>query len=251
MAISLASIKRGADIKPPRIVLYGVEGVGKTTFAAGAPNPIFIQTEDGLGEIDAPCFPVAKTFEAVMEALNALATEEHDFATVVVDSLDWLEPLVWDYLCRQNKWPNIEEPGYGKGYIAAVSIWREYLDAINYLRDERGLAVIHIAHHQIKTFKNPETEPYDRYEIKLHARASEIMREHSDYVLFANYKIATTEGGKGFNKTTRATGTGTRRLYTQERPAFQAKSRGDVPDSLPLDWAEFAKHLRYYGKTGE
>jgi len=74
------------------------------------------------------------------------------------------------------------------------------------------------------------------------------MREHSDYVLFANYKIATTKSGKGFNETTRATGSGTRRLYTQERPAFQAKSRGNVPDSLNLDWDEFAQHLRYYSQ---
>lgn len=248
MAISLASIQKGGDLKPPRIVLYGVEGVGKTTFAASAPAPIFIQTEEGLSEIDAPCFPLAKRFEDVMEALTSLAEEDHDFQTLCVDSLDWLEPLVWDYTCRENKWANIEDPGYGKGYVAALNVWREYLQAINWLRDEKAMGVIHIAHHQIKTFNNPETEPYDRYEVKLHKGASGLVREHSDCVLFANYKVATTESGKGFNKVTRATGSGTRRLYTQERPAFQAKSRYDLPDSLTLDWAEFAKHLRYYNQ---
>ena len=94
MAISLASLNRTTALKPPRILIHGVHGVGKTTFAAGAPDPVFILTEDGLGTLEVPHFPLARTFDEVMQALAALYTEEHAFRTLVVDSVDWLEPLI-------------------------------------------------------------------------------------------------------------------------------------------------------------
>ena len=94
MAISLASLNRTTALKPPRILIHGVHGVGKTTFAAGAHDPVFILTEDGLGTLDVSHFPLARTFDEVMQALAALYTEEHAFRTLVVDSVDWLEPLI-------------------------------------------------------------------------------------------------------------------------------------------------------------
>lgn len=251
MAISLASLQSGGDIKPPRILLYGVEGVGKTTFGAAAPSPVFIQTEDGLSEIDCPAFPKASTYGEVMEALTSLATEEHKFKTLVIDSVDWLEPLVQKHACEQNNWQSIEDPGYGKGYVATLDYWRDYINALNYLRDERGMAIIQLAHNDIKVFQNPETEPYDRYIVKLHKSASSLIREHCDCVFFANYRIGTTQSGEGFNKTTRAIGSGERVLYTQERPAFMAKSRYTMPDTLPLDWSAVAQHIRFYAEKKE
>lgn len=92
----LKQVKRGRSRKPPRIMAYGIEGIGKSTLAAGAPRPIFIQTDDGLGEIDCDKFPLAHTFDDVLAALSELASEAHDYETVVVDSLDWLERLIWD-----------------------------------------------------------------------------------------------------------------------------------------------------------
>lgn len=241
MAISLASLKRSATLAPPRILIHGVAGVGKTTFAANAERPVVIATEDGLGAIDVPHFPLAKSFEAVMEALVALYSESHEFTTVVVDSIDWLEPLIWKRACEENKWGSIEEPGYGKGYVAALDLWRQYLEGLNALRDERGMTVIQIAHTDIKRFDSPEHEPYDRYIIKLHARAAALLQEHSDVVLFANYRISTVKSDVGFNKkVTRALGSGERVLYTAERPAFLAKNRYSLPDTLPLDWSAFA-----------
>ena len=125
MAISLASLKSTTALAPPRVLAYGVAGVGKTTFATGAPGVVVVPTEDGLGAIKAPHFPLAKSFDAVMEALAALYSEAHDFKTVVVDSVDWLEPLVWQRACKDNNWSSIEEPGYGKGYVAALGLWRQ------------------------------------------------------------------------------------------------------------------------------
>ena len=241
MAISLSSLKSTTALSPPRILAYGVAGVGKTTFATGADKPVVVPTEDGLGKIQVPHFPLARSFDAVMEALAALYSEPHDYKTVVVDSVDWLEPLVWQRACKDNGWRSIEDPGYGKGFIAALDLWRQYLDGLNALRDERGMTVIQLAHTDIKRFDSPEHEPYDRYVIKLHARASALLQEHSDIVLFANYRISTVKSEVGFNKkVTRALGSGERVLYTAERPAFLAKNRYGLPDMLPLDWQAFA-----------
>jgi hypothetical protein len=244
MAISLASLRRTTDQKPPRILIHGVAGVGKTTFAAGAPNPVFIQTEDGLGRIAAQTFGLLRTFDEVLEALGSLYTEEHKFQTLVIDSVDWLEPLVWQATAKANGWTSIEQPGYGKGYVAALDFWRQYIDGINALRDEKGLAIVQIAHTAIKRFDSPEHEPYDRYKIKLHDRAADLLMEHSDVVLFANYRISTVKSDVGFNKkVVRGVSGGDRVIYTQERPAFLAKNRYGLPDSLNLDWAAFADAL--------
>ena len=240
MAISLASLRQATSLTPPRMLIHGVAGVGKSTFAANADNPVVIATEDGLGMLKVASFPVAKSFDEVMEGLAALYSEPHEFRTVVVDSVDWLEPLIWKKACEDNRWGSIEEPGYGKGYLAALDLWRQYLDGLNALRDERGMTVIQIAHTDIKRFDSPEHEPYDRYVIKLQARASALLQEHSDVVLFANYRISVSKSDVGFNKkVTRALGSGARVMHTEERPAFLAKNRYGLPETLPLEWSEF------------
>ena len=241
MAISLASLKSGRDTRPPRVLVHGVSGVGKTTLAAAADKPVFLQTEDGLGVLDAQTFGLLKTFDQVMEGLGSLYTEDHDFKTLVVDSVDWLEPLVWAKVCSANNWSSIEQPGYGKGYIEAVNVWREYIEGLNALRDDKGMTIVQIAHTEVKRFENPETEPYDRYIIKLHKQAAALLMEHSDCVLFANYRVSTVQSKD--KKTTRAVGGGDRVLYTTERPAFLAKNRYSLPDTLPLDWSELSQHI--------
>lgn len=248
MAISLASLRRSGERKPPRMLVYGVAGVGKTTFAVGSEKPVVIWCEDGAGELDVPGFPLAKNFDDVMEALGALYTEDHDFKTLVVDSVDWLEPLIWAHVCRQNGWPSIETPGYGKGYVAALDAWRQYIEGLNALRDEKGMTIVQIAHSDIKRFDNPETEPYDRYIIKLHAKAAALLMEHSDIVGFANYRISTIKSEVGFNKkVVRAAGGGERLLFCNERPAFLAKNRYSLPDNMPLQWNELAQHVAALG----
>jgi len=244
MAISLAQLTRANTPKPPRILVHGVAGVGKTTFAAESNAPVFVQTEDGLGTLPSAHFPLSRTFEEVIEALAALYTEDHDFKTIVVDSVDWLEPLIWARACRDNRWDSIEDAGYGKGYVAALNLWRQYIDGLNALRDDRGMTVVQIAHTDIKRFDSPEHDPYDRYVIKLHARAAALLQEHSDLVLFANYRISTVKADVGFNKkVNRAMGSGERVIHTAERPAFLAKNRYGLPETLPLDWPAFAQAM--------
>ena len=244
MAISLASLKQTTTLTPPRILIHGVAGVGKTTFAAKSDRPVIVATEEGLGTLDVSHFPLARSFDEVMEPLYALYNEPHEFGTVVIDSVDWLEPLIWAEACLRNGWASIEAPGFGKGYGEALNVWREYLDKLNALRDQKGMAVIQIAHTDIKRFDSPEHDPYDRYVIKLHTRAAALLQEHADVVLFANYRISTVKADVGFNKkVNRALGSGERVIHTTERPAFLAKNRYGLPDTLPLDWAAFAQAM--------
>jgi hypothetical protein len=242
--------RRGvASVEPGRLLglagrIHGVHGVGKTTFAAGAPDPVFVLTEDGLGTLEVPHFPLARTFDEVMQALAALYTEQHGFKTLVVDSVDWLEPLIHAKVCKDQGWSSIEDAGYGKGYVAAVDPWRQYLEGLNALRDDKGMAIVQLAHTDIKRFDSPESEPYDRYIIKLHSKASALLQEHSDIVLFANYRVSTIKSDVGFNKkVTRALGSGERLLHTAERPAFLAKNRNALPETLPMSWAALAEAM--------
>ena len=154
MAINLSSLARNA-IKPPRIIIHGDPGIGKTTFAVCADAPVVIQTEDGLGSLDATCFPLARSFDEVMEAVVSLYQEPHDFKTLVVDSLDWLEPLIWQTVCVTHGKKSIEEFGYGKGYVEALGIWRQFFDGITALRDDRGMAIVMTAHSEQKRVEDP------------------------------------------------------------------------------------------------
>lgn len=237
MAISLSSIsKTQRAAKPPRVVIHGPHGVGKTTLGAGGYNPIFLPLEDGLGGIETSAFPLLKTWDEVKQALNTLLTEKHDFGTVVVDSLDWLEPLVWAEVCKLNNKRSIEEIPYGKGYIEAAPFWREFLDLLDRLRDN-GMASVLIAHSEIKRFDSPETEPYDRYQIKLHKMASALVQEWADVIGFAQFETAIKTQDAGFgNAKARGIGTGRRFLHVVEKPAFVAKNRYAMPDKTALSW---------------
>lgn len=236
MAISLSSIvQRNIDSKPPRILIYGVSGVGKTTFASQAPNPLFVPLEDGLGRLKVERAKKPETLEQLIEIFDLLLTDQHDHKSIVIDSLDWLEPLVHQYVCRQQGWDSIESPGYGKGYKAATDIWRAYLDKLYQLRDA-GMFVIQIAHSQIKRFDSPDSESYDRYQVKLHEQASALVKEWSDVVLFANY-IVSTKSDKG--RKIRGVGVGDRALYTSQRPAYDAKNRLQLPHQIGLSWQSF------------
>ena len=245
MAITLSCIQMEHKILPPRIVLYGVAGVGKTTLATTSPSPIFILTEGGLGTIQAPAFPVAEKFIDVIEAMESLLNEEHNFKTLVIDSLDWLEPLVWDEVARTEGVSSIDEIGYGKGYKTAKKVWRYYLSLVDRLRIERDMAILQVAHSAIKRFDSPEHDPYDRYDVKLHASAGDLIQEHCDMILFAKYRTATTNAEVGFNsKVTRAVGSGERLLCCQERPGFLAKNRYGMPAEIPMAWEYIEKYIK-------
>ena len=247
----LQTVETGRSQKPRRVMLYGVHGIGKSTFGAMAPQPIFIPTEDGLAGIDVPRFPLAGSFEEVLAALMALYTEPHDYHTVVLDSLDWTERLVWSEVVRRKPTTekgkpitSIEDYGFAKGYVYALDVWQELLDGLTALRNDRQMLVVLLAHAKIERFENPETDAYDRYSPRLNKHASALIQEWCDEVLFATYKVHTRQTEAGFDKTrTRGIGTGDRILRTTERPAHMAKNRLGLPEELPLSFAAYAEHF--------
>lgn len=243
MAFNLASITRTKRVCAPKIVIAGPGKIGKTTFAAMSPNPIGILTEDGASNVDAQAFPLATSLTDVYQAIGTLLKEEHEFKTLFIDSLDWLEPLLHDYVCQQNRWKDIEAPGYGKGYIAAASEWRTLLDGLESLRQKRGMGIILIAHDKIKRVEDPLTEGYDSHVLKLHDRAAGLVSEWADIVGFAGYRVFTTKTDAGFgNKETKATTTGERILHLEPHPAHCGGNRLNLKN-MPLDWNVFKPSL--------
>jgi AAA domain len=266
MAISMASMRRSSVLSPPTLIVYGPEGLGKTTIAAGAPNPVFAQLEDGLGVLDAPTFGLLKSYNEVVEVISALATEDHDRKTLALDSLDWLERLVWQEACSRNGWDNISSPGYGDGYTACLELWRYLLDGFAALRNRRDMGIIFIAHAAVVKFNSPEVAPYDRYTPKLHESAkgvgaNPLLREAVDCVFFTNWKTSVVNDKTTNNKKdvghNRGVGGSQRMLYTEQRPAFIAKNRYSMPAEIMLPnnpdpatvFGAIAQYIPYYAQS--
>ncbi len=240
----IGSITKGREQQPPRIMVYGAEGVGKSTFASLAPSPVFVQTEDGLSEIDTSKFPLARTFEDVVMQLQAVRDEQHEYGTLVIDSVDWLERLVWDRVCADYGVKSIEKAdgGYGKGYVHALTYWRQIVSILNDIRSKRGMAVILIAHAAVERFEDPEHEAYDRYTPRIHKKACSLICEWVDAVLFASRRLR-VDSTTGKAAPVGADG-GERILRTNGSPACIAKNRFGLPTELPLSWAAFVEALK-------
>jgi hypothetical protein len=238
--MTLASITRGKQERPLRAILYGVEGVGKSTFASQAPSPVFLCSEDGTSQLDVARFASPRTWVDVLEAIRVLTHEEHTFKTLVIDTLDWLEPLCWQHICQQSGKQSIEDFGYGKGYIAAVDQWRALLTRLDILVRHRRMHVVMVAHSVVKRVDDPQTGAFDRYQMKLHDKSSAVLREWVDAVLFARHEVRVVER----NGKARGMSSGNRLLHTTWTAAYDAKNRFDLPETLPLDWEDFEAAVR-------
>lgn len=247
----LELIQKGKILKPRRCIVYGTNGIGKSTFGAEFPEPIFIQTEDGQAHLDVARFPKAEAFEDVLAQIGSLITGTHEYKTLVLDSLDWLETLIFKVVCNENMKKNgekpesVEELGYGKGYIYALEYWNRILKGFDMLRDKKGMAIVLIAHAKIEKFDDPSADSYDRFSLKLHKQSNALVREWADEVLFCCYKSYMKASDDGKNK---AIGTGERVLKCQERPSYSAKNRLDMPESIPFvkgqAYTEYSKYFK-------
>lgn len=233
----LAAVVTGRLTRPIRLVMYATDGVGKSTFASNAPSPIFIGAEDGTAQLDVKRMPDVHSWSDIGESLAELEQGEHSYQTAVLDTADWAEPMCWAHLCKTRQWADIEEPGFGKGYNAALDEWRHLLARFERIR-ARGMNVIILAHCVIRTFKNPAGDDFDRYEMALNNKASGLLRQWADCVLFAQHEtFAVKESKKAKAK---GVSSGARIMHTQRTAAWDAKNRYDLPEELPLDWQTFA-----------
>lgn len=251
----LSSIITGKSARPPRLIIYGTAGIGKTSMAANAPDPIMIDIEGGGDEEGVPRFPQAQTFDDVIRQIGVLLTDPHDYRTLIVDSLDWLEKLIWAKAAKRLNVPSIESVPYGKGYSEAVVEWKTFLRGLEALREKRGMAIILLAHNEVRRYEDPQSDPYDRHQIALHKVASALMQEWADAVLFYGWQVATKVADGGFGRRiVRGKGNGARLLHTEERPAALAKNRYAMPDILEMPdnpegaWGELAAHIPYFSE---
>lgn len=229
--------------KAKKVVLYGPEGIGKSSLASRFPNPVFIDTEGSTTEMDVQRLPKPTSWEMLKQEVQWVKQQgPARFGTLVIDTIDWAEMLCNEHVCAQHNKKGIEDFGYGRGYVFASEEFGRFL---NMLSDviEAGIHVVLTAHSQIVKFEQPdEMGAYDRYQLKLGAktgsRTAALVKEWADIVLFLNYKtfsVATDESGKKH----KAQG-GARVMYTTHHPAWDAKNRHGLPDELPLDYAHIA-----------
>jgi hypothetical protein len=251
MPFDIASIVTSRAQKPPRIILIGGEKVGKSTWAAGAPSPLFIAVkgETGLDNLDVPMIPQpVGSFDELLDVLRALAEQEHDRKTVVIDSITTFEPLLIEHACKIEGVPGVQKLGGGYGAQEGVLVGyaRTVMDWLDYLRDVRGLGCILIAHIKPnpKTFNDPETDPYDTYKAEMRDSLASAYYRWADAILFATTKKYTKQiDAAGGKKITHAIGNGERVMYTEKRPAWTAGNRYGLPFELPLSYPAFAAAL--------
>jgi len=243
----MLEVTTGLQGGPPRIVLYGDPGIGKSTFAASAPNAVFLPTEDGLRRIDCARLPMAKSYAEFVNSLGQVAAGEHGYDTLAVDSLGWLQRLIQAEVGHTQK-TDYAEIGYGKGPQLAMRLWKEVVDGFTFLSDERGMGVVLIGHAVNEKYADPQTESYERITLALEKQASAYIREWADAVLYATQKKRVSVEDLGFKKT-RATAKpigedgGTRVLQCSNSPACVAKNRYGITGEIPLSWDELAKYF--------
>ena len=239
----MLELRSGKRAQPRRIVLYGEHGVGKSTWAASAKGAVFVDIEGGLDDIDCRSFR-ATTLQEVKEAV-LMADQVDGIRWLVIDSADWLEALIWQDLCQSENRQSILEVGggFGKGYLGAAAKFEAILNTLDTLR-AKGIGVIILAHAKIARFESPDGPAYDRFQPALHDRASAMLLEWADEVLFATTRIVTKTEDAGFGRTRNiAIGGADRVLKTASSATCVAKNRLGLPPEIPMVWSDYAKFL--------
>jgi hypothetical protein len=245
--MTLSSIRKSLERGPDKVFLYGIEGVGKSSFAAAAPKPVFLAAEDGIRNL-APVpesFPAPETFQDVLDAVAELETGDHDYQTLVLDTIDAVDGLIRDQVCRRNGWTSEDFDAYGRGLKVTPDEHRRLIAAIDRLAAARGMNVIVLAHARTKTFKNPAGADYLRYEPNLAGEmAPALWKYWAEAVLFATHEAFVQVSKSGSEdpalKRGKGVSTGRRVLYTEWNAAYDAKNRYGLPPVLALDFQEYA-----------
>ena len=236
-------IKKGQTVRAPRIMMIGVEGVGKSTAGASMPNPVFICGESGLVGpqfADTPSF-TPENWGEILQFVDELAQDSQGFKTLVIDTLDWVEPMLYAHVCKNANHKNIEDFWYGKGYVVSQQEARQLLARLDRL-NAKGMNILILCHSQIKTVKNPVGDDYDHFEAKVNMKIGGIFKEWCDAVLFAQFDMYTRKDGLR----SKAVGGDNRIVQTTHSAAWDAKNRYYLPEVMPLDMTVIMEAIMKY-----
>lgn len=232
------NIIRGKQSHAQKVVVYGPEGVGKSTFAAQFPGAIFIDTEGSTDNLDVARVKPQSWTELTLDVEHFIAHPD-ELGTLIIDTADWAERMCIEHILAVNRWKGIEDPGYGKGYVYVAEEFGKMLNKLEQLKD-RGVNVVLTAHAMLQKFEQPdEMNPYDRWTLKLSKKAAPMVKEWADLMLFANYKTFVVTADKSGTKA-KATGGTKRMMYTEHTATYDAKNRHGLKAELPFEFREIA-----------
>lgn len=235
----MLNITKGKIDRAQKVVIYGPEGIGKTTLAAAFPDPLIIDTEGGTAHMDVRRIDKPESWEELLSIIKEVAATPDICKTLVIDTADWAEQLVTNYLCTKYKQSSIESFGYGKGYTYLAEEFAKLLSACDQII-AAGIHVVITAHAKMRKFEQPdEMGAYDRWELKVSKQVAPLLKEWADFLFFCNYQtfVVTTE-----TNTAKAQG-GKRVIYTTHHPAWDAKTREPLPEVLDLNYKNIASFL--------
>lgn len=240
--MSKYSVTTGVQTAPVKTVLYGPEGIGKSTFASHFPDPVFIDTEGGTKRLNVARLPQPTSWAMLLDEVAEVRKGNVPCGTLVLDTADWAERLCIQAVCARAKVNGIEDFGYGKGYTYAKEEFAKLLDALEEVLNA-GHNVVVLAHAAITKFEQPDAVGnYDRWSMKTSKQVAPLLREWCDMLLFANYKTVVEKAGSGPNAKNKASG-GRRVLYTTHHPCWDAKNRFGLPEEVPFEYASIAHCL--------
>lgn len=223
----------------PRVTLiHGAHGSGKSTLASTWPSPLFLNVEDGLSDIDCQRTEKLNDFGAAIASISWLAQNPHEFRTAIIDTVDWLERLIWNQTAQDHNVDSIEKVlgGYGKGYTEATKKWEYLIKGLNYLKAEKKLNIVLLSHTKLQKVTPAGQDSFDRYEPDLHKSASSLLQEWADEVLYIDSRIFTRSEELGFNRTRNIALGGKEWVVKTNEAAFcLAKNRLRLPDEMPRD----------------
>ena len=233
--MSKYKITGGMMPAPLKVVLYGVEGIGKSSFAARFPQPVFIDTEGGTGRLDVRRLPAPDSWQMLLDEAAAAADGQVPCRTLVLDTADWAEKLCMAGVCARFKVKGIEDIGYGKGYTYVKEDFARLLDALDKVIAS-GRHVVVVAHAAVAKFEQPDAVgSYDRWVMKTSKQVAPLLREWCDMLLFANYKTVVEKSGASPSAKNKASGA-RRVLYTTHNACWDGKNRFGLPDEVPFDY---------------
>jgi hypothetical protein len=242
----LQSVSRTRRDIARKIVIYGGNGVGKSTWASVAPNPIYIRAEDNLAHLDVQAFPKPYRWDELTAQLDAVYTEPHNYQTLIVDTLDEVQKLIEVEVCREGGKRSMADFGFGKGEKMARDFWLVFMDWIDSIVIHRNITCVLVAHADVVQYRNPEGDDYDKFNMRLHKWATNEFRKWANDVLFAQMPVIAkkqgeTDGGKDRRKSV-GVSLNRRILRTVETGVCFAKNQCGLPPEIPLSWADYAAY---------